>query len=91
MTLRDAPLQRDVTISAIHLDERHRFRMLELGLRAGTVVRVTQKASFGGRVVARGNERIALDGATARSIDVALKAPIEGRAGVAVAPVGPQA
>ncbi|NEG69337.1 FeoA family protein [Bifidobacterium choloepi] len=72
LTVRTAPLGVDVVIESIGLDERHRFRMLELGLRSGTVVRVIQKANFGGRVVAKGYERIAIDGKTAAAIGVAV-------------------
>ncbi|MBM6699276.1 ferrous iron transport protein A [Bifidobacterium pullorum subsp. saeculare] len=69
-TLRDCPLRADLVVTGIDLDERHRFRLLELGLRVGTVLRVVQRGNFGGRVVARGSERIALDGGTARAIRV---------------------
>lgn len=69
-TLRNCALNVDMTIHSVDLDERHRFRMLELGLRAGTIVRVIQKSIFGGRVVAKGTERIALDGQTASHIHV---------------------
>lgn len=72
-TLADCPRDADVTITAVDLDERHRFRLLELGLRVGTGLRVTQYGSFGGRVVARGAERIALDGGTARRIHVRME------------------
>lgn len=59
-----------VIVDGIDLDERHRFRLMELGLRAGVIIRVVQRSGFGGRVVARGPERIALDGGTARAISV---------------------
>lgn len=70
LTVENCPMDADMAITAIGVDERHRFRMLELGLRAGTVIRVVQRASFGGRVVAKGTERIALDGRTASLIAV---------------------
>lgn len=70
MTLRDCPLGEPVLIDAIDLDERHRFRLREIGLAPGTSLKVTQHGIFGGRVVARNSERIALDGGTARSIRV---------------------
>ncbi|HJD87834.1 MAG TPA: ferrous iron transport protein A [Bifidobacterium animalis] len=70
LTLETCPLNTDVVIRDIALDERHRFRMLELGLRDGVTVRAVQKSNFGGRVVAKGTERIALDESTARSIHV---------------------
>lgn len=73
-TLADCPRNADATITNIDLDERHRFRLLELGLRVGTDLRVTQHGSFGGRVIARGAERIALDGGTARRIHIRTEA-----------------
>lgn len=71
LTVENCPMDEDMAITAIDVDSRHRFRMLELGLRAGTVIRVVQRANFGGRVVAKGTERIALDGGTASRIAVA--------------------
>ena len=59
-----------VIVDSVDLDERHRFRLMELGLRTGVTIRVVQRSGFGGRVVARGPERIALDGGTARAIRV---------------------
>ena len=63
MTVEDCPLHVDMVITAIDIDERHRFRR-------GTVIRVTQRSNFHGRVVAKGTERIALDGQTAAHIHV---------------------
>ena len=48
------------------------LRMREIGLRPGGTVRVTQRAAFGGRVVAIGAARLAVDGETAGCIDVEL-------------------
>ena len=48
----------------------------EMGLRTGTMLTVIQRTNFGGRVVASGTQRIAIDGGTARSIFVA---PAAGR------------
>ena len=70
MTLEQCPLNTDMVIEGIGLDDRHRFRMRELGLRDGVTVRVIQKSNFGGRVVAKATERIALDKATADCIRV---------------------
>lgn len=70
-TLDACPLDMDVTITQVDIDERHRFRLLELGLRPGCRIRVVQRSNFRGRVVARGTERIAIDGWTARRIQVA--------------------
>lgn len=71
-------MRTDVVVDGIDLDDRHRFRLMELGLRVGTTLRVVQHGSFGGRVVARGPERIALDGGTARSIIVHIDSTTKG-------------
>lgn len=70
MTVADAPLGRDLQVAAIDLDNRHAFRLAEIGIRTGMSVRVIQKGNFGGRVVAMGSQRIAVDGATARAIEL---------------------
>lgn len=44
--------------------------MNEIGLRRGTVVRVTHRGVSGSVVIAVGGARIALDGGTARTVDV---------------------
>ena len=69
-TLRSCPVGMDVVIDSVKLDDVHRFRLSELGLREGLHVRVAQRCAFGGRLVARGTERIAVDSATATSIVV---------------------
>ncbi|BDR53828.1 hypothetical protein KIM372_17350 [Bombiscardovia nodaiensis] len=69
-SLRTCPLGVDIEICRIDLGEAYRFRLGELGFREHETIRVIQKANFGGRVVAHGSERIALDGATARHIFV---------------------
>lgn len=70
LTAETCPVRQDMTITEIRMDARHRLRMLELGIRVGAVTRVTQRSNFGGRVLAVGTGRIAIDGATARSIVV---------------------
>ena len=57
MTLRDCPRAMRVVVDGIDLDDRHRFRVM-------------QRSAFGGRVVAFGNERVAVDGGTARAVRV---------------------
>ncbi|MDN5632856.1 MAG: ferrous iron transport protein A [Bifidobacterium mongoliense] len=52
---------------------RYRFRLNELGFREHERMRVIQKANFGGRVVAHGTERIAIDGGTASHILVEVR------------------
>ena len=62
-TLLDCPRGVSVIIAGVDLDERHRFRLCEIGLAPGAMLRVTQKGMFGA-------ERIALDRDTARAIHV---------------------
>ena len=70
MTLHDCPLNARVVVDGIDLDDRHRFRLCEIGLAPGTGLRVVQRGAFGGRVIAFGNERVAVDGGTARAVRV---------------------
>ncbi len=70
MTLRDCPRAMRVVVDGIDLDDRHRFRLCEIGLAPGAGLRVVQRSAFGGRVVAFGNERVAVDGGTARAVRV---------------------
>lgn len=81
MTLRTCPRGARVVISHVSLDDRHRFRLAELGLNTGTELHVTQRSVFGGRVVACGSERLAVDGATAGAIEVQ---PVTGNGTAAV-------
>jgi len=56
---------RDVAVDAVV-----RTRMRELGLREHVLVRITHRAAFGGRVVAVGADRFALDARTCAAIEV---------------------
>lgn len=69
-TLREAETGRDYVVTDVTLDARHAFRLAELGIRPGVRVLVMQHGGFGGRVVAVGSERIALDGETAAAVTV---------------------
>lgn len=71
VSLRDAKPGKPYTMTGTSLDDRHAFRLEEMGLRTGTMLTVIQRTNFGGRVVASGTQRIAIDGGTARSIFVA--------------------
>lgn len=73
MTLHDCPLNARVVVDGIDLDDRHRFRLCEIGLAPGTGLRVVQRGAFGGRVIAFGNERVAVDGGTARASAYGLR------------------
>lgn len=70
VSLRDALPGEPYVMAGTSLDDRHAFRLEEMGLRRGTALTVLQRTNFGGRVVASGTQRIAIDGGTARSIFV---------------------
>lgn len=70
MDLLHWPPGADARVVAVDVDRSARFRVGELGLRPGAVVRVTHRAAFGGRVVAIGAERFAVDAATCARIEV---------------------
>ncbi|MBI1758100.1 MAG: ferrous iron transport protein A [Actinobacteria bacterium] len=70
MTLRDCPVGMAARLVGVELDPGRVLRLRELGLALGTVVRVTHRAAFGGRVVAVGPARFAVDAGTARSLRV---------------------
>jgi len=57
-------------VTGIRLPPVSAFRLNEMGMKVGSVAHVTQKAAFGGRVVAMDGSRFALDGGTAALIDV---------------------
>jgi len=46
------------------------FRLNEMGIWLGRLAHVTQRAAFGGRVIAVAGSRYALEGGTAALIDV---------------------
>lgn len=70
MTLRDGALGAGLRVTGIRLPASAAFRLHEMGIRPGTVAHVTQRAAFGGRVIAVAGSRYALDGGTAALIDV---------------------
>lgn len=71
VTLSDAPCGQELRFVSVDLDADRAFRLRELGFAPGVVVRVVQRAAFGGRVIAIRGERMAVDGATARRITLA--------------------
>ena len=73
MDLGHWPSHADGRVVAVDLDGSTRLRLSELGLRAGAIVRVTHRAAFGGRVVAIGADRFAVDRGTCTRIQ--LEAP----------------
>ena len=70
MTLRESPPGAFFRVSGIRLAASSALRLSEMGIRVGTLAHVTQRAAFGGRVVAVAGSRFAVDGATADLIDV---------------------
>ncbi len=61
-------------LRTVGLTEAMRRRMAELGLRPGVELTVSQKIASGGRVVKIGHTRYAIDGPTAKHINVAAVA-----------------
>ncbi|MBD3778560.1 FeoA family protein [Cellulomonas sp. ES6] len=70
MDLAHWPTGTDARVLAVDVDATARLRVGELGLRPGAVVRVTHRAAFGGRVVAIGAQRFAVDAATCARVRV---------------------
>ncbi|NLI18932.1 MAG: ferrous iron transport protein A [Actinomycetales bacterium] len=70
MTLTECPTRLRVRITAVGVAEEMLVRAHEMGLRCGAVVRVTHHGAFGGVVIAVGAARVAIDGATARCVQV---------------------
>ena len=66
----------ELLVTGLRLPAEDAFRLNEMGIRLGTVARVTQHAAFGGRVIAVAGSRYALDGGTAALIDVEPVTPI---------------
>lgn len=76
MDLCTLPIGTTARIDAVDITGTSRLRLRELGLRTGTLVRVTHRGLFGGRVISAGPDaaaltsRIGIDGHTARLIAV---------------------
>lgn len=60
----------ELRVTGVRLPAADAFRLKEMGIRLGTLAQVTQRAAFGGRVIAVAGSRFALDGETAALIDV---------------------
>ena len=73
MDLGHWPTHAEGRVVTVDLEDSIRLRLSEHGLRAGAIVRVTHRAAFGGRVVAIGADRFAVDGRTCALIE--LEAP----------------
>ncbi|RYV50190.1 FeoA family protein [Pengzhenrongella frigida] len=70
MTLHESPVGASFRVTAVRLSAPAALRLSEMGIRLGTLAYVSQRAAFGGRVVAVAGSRFALDGGTAGLIDV---------------------
>ncbi|MEP7036420.1 MAG: ferrous iron transport protein A [Actinomycetota bacterium] len=75
MTLPESPLGAELRVTGVRLSAADAFRLNEMGIRLGTRGHVTQRAAFGGRVLAVSGSRYALDGGTAALIDVEPATP----------------
>lgn len=70
MRLIEVPPGMEARVTSIHVPEAPRLRLGEMGLRQGALVRVIQKVGAGGRLLGMGVSRLAIDRATARSVEV---------------------
>jgi Fe2+ transport system protein FeoA len=71
MQLKDTKVNDEIQIvSLATIDDKYAFRLQEMGLRIGAVVRIVQNAVFGGKVITANSARYALDGKTAKKIEV---------------------
>jgi ferrous iron transport protein A len=75
-TLATCPPDVGLVVDAVTGDPVRRRRLAELGVRRGAAVRVLSRTAGGGRIVAAGAARIALDGATARDVAVVAVADV---------------
>ena len=57
-------------VTWVDLSDLERDHLADLGVREGALVHVVQCGAFGGRVIAVGSDRIAIDGATSACIGV---------------------
>lgn len=69
-TLQSLRVGQSATLGVPQVDAAQSRRLAELGLRAGEVVRLVQRAVGGARVVEVDGSRIALDGRTAARLPV---------------------
>jgi ferrous iron transport protein A len=74
--LPESPVGAKLRVTGVRLPLADAFRLHEMGVRLGTLARVTQHAAFGGRVIAVAGSRYALDGGTAALIDVEPVGPL---------------
>jgi Fe2+ transport system protein FeoA len=59
-------------IEAVAADSSEALRLAELGLRPGRLIRVVNKAGFGGRLVCCGQQRLSLDREAANALSGSL-------------------
>jgi Fe2+ transport system protein FeoA len=78
-----------VLVAGPTLDARQARRLVELGLRAGSTVRVMMRTAGGGRVLGVDNLRIVLDRTTLRAIPVTLHRPTPPEPVAPAVPPGP--
>ena len=70
MRLHTCPPGTDVEVIALGLQDAALLRANELGLRAGSTLRVLHTGPLGARVIALGGARLAIDGGTASGVEV---------------------
>lgn len=69
-TASDAPLREPLTVASVAAETRALRRLAELGIRPGATVEVLRRIAGGGRIVSVAGSRVALDAATARTIQL---------------------
>ena len=70
MHLSACPTNTRARLTHIGVEDAHRLRLEELGMRPGAAFRLTTRAAFGGIVINIAGTRIAVDHRSARLIDV---------------------
>lgn len=75
MRLTEVPVGRRVRLRAAAADASALIRLREIGIHPGATGIVVQRTGFGGRVLALGAGRVAVDAETARSLEVDLEDP----------------
>lgn len=73
MKLKDCKIGESIIVENIDLESDYCFRLREIGITEGVSLKVCQTCSFGGKVIAKGTERIGIDAKLADAINVKYK------------------
>jgi ferrous iron transport protein A len=72
MKLSEAKKNDTIKVTNVNLDDKFCLRLREMGIHEGSEMTVSQKSAFGSRILAKGNERIAIDSKCAKCIEIEL-------------------